>query len=62
MTQPVPAGIDPILWNLAELITAIQALQIQPTAITPQQIAALQTAITASPALGMANAVATAVP
>lgn len=58
MAQPVPPGIDPILWNLALLVTQIQQLQAQVQPITAQQIATLQAAIVASPALGSSTSLA----
>lgn len=55
MAKPVPPGIDPILWNLAILVAAIQQLQTQAQPITPQQVTALSALLTTSPALGIAQ-------
>ena len=40
-----PVGIDQTLWNIALLVTQLQTLQAQATAVTPTQVAAFQAAV-----------------
>ena len=48
MPNVVPPGFDPYLWNLAAVMTTIQALQAQVQPITAQQATDLQTQLLAA--------------
>ncbi len=57
MTQPIPPGMDPILWNIALLVTAVQQLQTQAQPITAQQVTAVQAILNATPTVGATSSV-----
>jgi len=54
-----PPGIDPTLWNLAQIVAAIQAGGPNPT---PIQIAAIQAAIQAAGATAVSPVVQAIIP
>ncbi len=54
MPNPAPPGIPTDLWNLAIVVTAIQALQAQPGPITAQQVADVQAKLPAATAAASA--------